>query len=120
MSGGTDPRVLRSDPLTGVTTWFRFNEDGTYESWKTQDVSGVLDANKQFAPVKGTGRLLGNTQKHLQKIAEIPLAVYNGFKNIYGEPRNNPKAWARILNDPANRDLRTGGGHISPLDMRGR
>ena len=117
----TDPRILRDDPLTGITTWFRFDEDGTYQSWKTQrNVAAVLDANKDYAPVSKHGHLTGNTQKHIQKIAEIPLAVYVGLKAMHGAPRDNPKGWAAILNDPANRDLRTGGGRIAATDMRGR
>jgi len=57
--------------------------------------------------------MLGNTQRHQQKVAEIPATVYYDLVKKLGEPRHdNLKAWKRWLNDPENRAWRTTGGRV--------
>ena len=56
--------------------------------------------------------MIGNTQKHLQKVADIPAPIYYELINKFGQPRDNPKAWKRWLNDYDNRFFRTTGGTI--------
>jgi len=56
--------------------------------------------------------MIGNTQKHLQKVADIPAPIYYELIEKFGQPRDNPKAWKRWLNDYDNRFFRTTGGTI--------
>jgi hypothetical protein len=56
--------------------------------------------------------MIGNTQRHQQKIAEIPSVIYYDLLKKFGQPRDNMKAWKRWLNDPDNRAFRTTGGRV--------
>jgi hypothetical protein len=56
--------------------------------------------------------LIGNTQRHLQHVAEIPNVVYAHLVEKFGPIRENPKAWKAWLNDSENRAFRTGGGML--------
>ena len=56
--------------------------------------------------------MIGNTQRHMQHVAEIPNVVYNHLIETLGTPQENPKGWKAWLNDSQNRDFRTGGGNV--------
>ena len=58
------------------------------------------------------GSLMGNTQRHQQKVADIPVSVYYEVLARLGNPKDNPVEWRRWLNDYDNRFFRTGGGTI--------
>mgnify|MGYP003115583344 FL=1 len=78
-----------------------------------QEVSPIIDQNRRTANEWKYGNLLGNTQRHQQKVAEIPSTVYYELVKKLGEPRHdNLKKWKKWLNDPDNRAWRTGGGRV--------
>ena len=61
------------------------------------------------------GGQIGNTQRHVQPTAEIPISIYNLWLATLGDPKMDPdarKAWNRRLNSNEWRDLRTGGGQL--------
>ena len=109
-----DPFLMRRDPLTGMETWGRFNADGTFDHWHSQDVQGITDANAEARALHRPGSLIGNTQRHVQKVAEIPMAFYLAWKKeLGGGPDKNPEGWARKLNDPEFRAFRTTEGRVN-------
>jgi len=55
---------------------------------------------------------MGNTQRHQQKVAEIPATLYYDLVKKLGDPKHNMAAWKRWLNDPENRFFRTTGGSV--------
>tara|TARA_A100000172_G_C3042672_1_gene111132 strand:- start:689 stop:1015 length:327 start_codon:yes stop_codon:yes gene_type:complete len=105
-------RLLTSDPHSGKETWMHDNPDGGWTIETKQHIKHVLEENKKKANAYQRGQMVGNTQKHWQQVAEIPNNVYLELRQKFGEPRDNPKAWKRWLNDYDNRYFRTGGGNV--------
>jgi|TARA_R100001460_G_scaffold75407_1_gene116535 hypothetical protein len=105
-------RLVTSDPLSGKETWAHFNEDGKIIYESKQNVDAMLSRNREERNSYRQDSLIGNTQKHHQKVAEIPSALYHQLIKELGEPKHNPKAWKKWLNDYDNRFFRTGGGNV--------
>lgn len=105
-------RLLSADPVARKSTWFHAaGDDVTIVT--EQIVDPIVEQNKSLANDWKYGNLLGNTQNHQVKVAEIPATVYYDLVKRLGEPRHdNMKAWKRWLNDPDNRAWRTTGGHV--------
>lgn len=91
-------RLVRRDKLTGKEVWCHFPAEGGFIF---EEKSPVHKAQESRVDVRG------NTQRHMQKIAEVPLAIYHQLWAKYGDPKHNPKPWNRWLNDPDNRHFRT-------------
>ena len=96
----------------GKKTYIQF--DGDNKTIVTeQQVAPIIEQNKRAANNWKYGTMLGNTQRHQQKVAEIPATLYYEMVKKLGEPRHdNLKAWKRWLNDPENRAWRTTGGRV--------
>ena len=105
-------RYLYSDPRTRKEVAMHQNSDGSVYIEQQQEFGDLLKINKQMANDYSPGSMLGNTQRHVQHVAEIPNVVYNHLLEKFGPMRENPKAWKQWLNDQENRAFRTGGGHI--------
>ena len=105
-------RLITSDRSRGTEVWLHDNPEGGWTIEQKQHVSHVLEQNKKMRDDWQKGRLLGNTQRHWQQVADIPASIYLELKNKFGEPKDNPKEWRKWLNDYDNRFFRTGGGHI--------
>ena len=86
--------------------------DGTTIIHQKQRFDDLLKINKQMSGESKKGEMIGNTQRHMQHVAEIPNVVYNHLLQTQITPRENPKAWTAWLNDHQNLDFRTGGGRI--------
>ena len=104
-------KLLTADPLTGKKTYFHGESDGNYVKTE-QEVDNILDAAKEEANAWRPNSLIGNTQKHQQKVAEIPAPLYYQLIEKFGQPKQNPKAWRKWLNDRDNRFFRTTGGTV--------
>ena len=104
-------KLLSKDPILKKKTYFT-HEVGEHGIVTEQDVSPVLDQAKQKESLWRPGQMIGNTQRHQQKVAEIPTAVYFDLLKKYGQPKNNPKPWKKWLNDPDNKYFRTTGGSV--------
>ena len=105
-------RIVAHDQERGVETWLHDNPDGGWTLEQKQHVKQVLDANRVKANQWERGKLIGNTQRHWQQVAEIPSSVYLELRQKFGDPKDNPKAWRTWLNDYDNRYFRTGGGNV--------
>jgi hypothetical protein len=105
-------KLISADKSAGKETWMNFDRDGQAEIIQKQHIKEVLEANKRQQNEWEYGKLIGNTQRHHQKVADIPNLLYVQLKEKFGHPADNPRDWAKWLNDPDNRHFRTGGGRI--------
>jgi len=99
-------KILSHDADTGITKYFQDNLDGTYTIETDQDMSGILEANKNEYK---------ETDKHTKygewsKVASIPLSIYYDLKakGIL----DDPAAMKKWLNDPDNKYFRTRVGKV--------
>ena len=105
-------RVLYTDPYTAKEVVMDQRSDGTDIIETTQRFDTLVKLNRQMNNDYSKGNMIGNTQRHMQHIAEIPNVVYNHLIETLGTPQENPKGWKAWLNNNENRDFRTGGGNI--------
>lgn len=105
-------RLLKKDAVTGKETWVHDNPSGGFVYETSQNVDALLKKNKEEANAYRSGSLIGDTQRHQQKVAEIPTALYYELIQKFGEPKHNPNAWKKWLNDYENRFFRTSGGNV--------
>ena len=102
-------KLLNADPITGKKTYFHGETDGNYVSTE-QPVDNIKDAAKSEANEWRYGDLMGNTQKHKQKVGEIPAVIYYDLLKKFGQPRENPKAWLKWLEE--NKSFKATGGKL--------
>jgi hypothetical protein len=102
---------ISEDKAAGKKTYMEFSGDDTHVVTE-QKVDHILEHNKRRANDWKYGNLLGNTQRHQQKVAEIPASLYYDLIKKLGEPHQNQKAWKRWLNDSENRFFRSSGGSV--------
>lgn len=104
-------KLLRRDPVTGKETWYH-SEDGNNFITSTQNIDALVSKNKAEANEFRPGSLIGNTQNHRRKVADIPAGLYHELVAKMGRPQDNPKEWRKWLNDYDNRFFRTDQGTI--------
>ena len=104
-------KSLINDPASGKRTYMQWEGDDTHVVTE-QKIDHILEHNKRQANDWKYGNLLNNTQRHHQKVAEIPATLYNDLVKRLGDPRQNMKAWKKWLNDPENRYFRSTGGTV--------
>ena len=104
-------KLLTEDRVAGKKTYFQ-TEGDDINVVTEQKVGHILEHNKRQANDWKYGNLMNNTQKHHQKVAEIPATLYYDLVKKLGDPRHNLKAWKRWLNDPENRFFRSTGGTV--------
>ena len=83
-------RLLQKDAVTGKETWAHFDEDGKMIFESSQNVDALLANNRDERNEYRSGSLQGNTQRHQQKVAEIPTAMYHQLIQELGQPKYNP------------------------------
>jgi hypothetical protein len=105
-------RLLSKDATTGKEIYMNQGSDGSTVIETTQNFDTLLKLNKQMNNDYNKGSMIGNTQRHMQHVAEIPNVVYHHLLEKFGKPSENPKAWKAWLNSNENRAFRTGGGNI--------
>ena len=71
-----------------------------------QNVDKLLNDNSELRKMEKQS-MVGNTQRHVQHIAEIPENLYYSLCHKHGTPQQNPKFWKAWFNDPDNRAFRT-------------
>jgi hypothetical protein len=100
-------RVFSSDPTTGVTKWFHYDDDTDQVTIETtQNVGAVLEDAKRSFNSYGKGARWGDGDK----VGFIPAAVYSKWcaEGKLGD-QATIRAW---LNDPANKHFRTRPGRV--------
>jgi hypothetical protein len=105
-------RLVQRDSITGKETWCHFDNDGKLVFETSQNIDALFKKNKEERNDYRSDSLIGNTQKHHQKVAEIPTALYHRLLKELGEPKHNPQAWKKWLNEYDNRFFRTSGGNV--------
>jgi|TARA_R110000824_G_scaffold133216_1_gene295892 hypothetical protein len=108
-------RVLDSDPATGITQWFHFDEStGDLGLETQQDVTSIVEHNKALFnqvderarwsnPLRPSG---GQTL-----LATVPTSIHHELMKITNNGKDQ-KALNKWLNDPDNRVFRTRPGRI--------
>lgn len=100
-----DERLFDYDPTTGVRTWFSSSDEdgGTWRFRREQDVSPILDANKEAQSEDWDKR------SDMWHAAHIPTLVMYEWATKHGVEMWNPEhkdGVKRLLNDPEYRYLR--------------
>jgi hypothetical protein len=70
-----------------------------------QDTTAIQEAAKQERNAYQAGKLIGDTQRHRQKVAEVPTSIYFQLIAKFGTPRQNPRDWQKWLSE--NPDFKT-------------
>ena len=104
-------KLLTEDRVAGKKTYFQTEGDDTHVVTE-QKVDHILEHNKRQANDWRSGSMIGNTQHHHQKVAEIPATLYYDLVEKLGDPRQNMDAWKKWLNNPENRFFRSTGGTV--------
>ena len=104
-------KLLTEDRVAGKKTYFQTEGDDTHVVTE-QKVDHILEHNKRQANDWKSGSMIGNTQHHHQKVAEIPATLYYDLVKKLGDPRHNLQAWKKWLTDPENRFFRSTGGTV--------
>ena len=105
-------RLVKKDESTGTETWAHVHEDGKMIFESSQNVDALLEKNRNERNAYRANSLIGNTQNHQQKVAEIPTALYHKLIKELGQPKDNPTGWKKWLNEYDNRFFRTSGGSV--------
>ena len=104
-------KLLSHNPITGKKTFLTSDLDGL--GIKTEvNVDPVLDLAKAQETEWRPNSLVGNTQKHQQKIAEIPAPLFFELQKKFGDFKHNKNDWLRWLSDPETKYFRTTGGKL--------
>lgn len=74
--------------------------------YSIQKVDKLLKDNRDLRNMDKTP-MIGNTQRHVQHVAEIPENLYYDLVAKHGTPQQNPKFWKTWLNDKDNFAFRT-------------
>ena len=103
-------KVVKINNITGsVTTMENCVEGGFLIETKT-NVDPVINVATKERNEYRPNSLIGNTQKHHQKIGEIPMDIFQQLVNKFGEPAQNPNEWKKWLRE--NPSFRTTSGNL--------
>lgn len=105
-------RLVSVDKAAGKETWVHIENNGNMVFETKQNIDNLIKKNREEQNEYRKDSLIGNTQRHQQKVAEIPTALYHKLLLELGEPRDNPNGWKKWLNDYDNRVFRTSGGSV--------
>ena len=102
-------RVLDSDPETGITQWFHFDDvTGDFGLETRQDVTALIESTKgAFNPVDERAPWKGD----LHQVASIPMTIYHELAKISNNFKDQ-RVIRKWLNDKDNRVFRTRPGRV--------
>ena len=107
--------TLVHDLQRGVKVTMDFDEAENQVIFKQyDDLDPMLDLNQELRGIEDQS-MIGNTQRHMQHVASIPLPIYYLWKSVLGDPHLDEtanKKWIARLNSSEFRKFRTGGGHL--------
>jgi hypothetical protein len=93
---------LKHDNQTGVTTYFRTNEDGSTTVYHRQDVEPILEANTALFNESG-----GRRHDDWQLVARVPDIISDNIGLSKAIGQKDRKFIGKILNDSEYRKFRT-------------
>jgi hypothetical protein len=102
-------RLLSTDTAANKRTYFHSDADGDRVVTE-MDVTSIQDTSRAEANDWRRGDMVGNTQKHIQKAANIPLPIYFQLLAKFGHPAQNRKEWMKWLEE--NPDFKATGGRL--------
>jgi hypothetical protein len=105
-------RVISTDGISKKTTMEYDANEQEYIIKTEQKIDPIKDLAKAQLDNHRPGDMIGNTQKHYQKIGEIPAVLYHDLLQKFGSPAQNLKAWYRWLQDVDNQAFRTTNGRL--------
>lgn len=95
------------DPLTGITSVIHPTQDGGFVYQQAQETQDILDYNKLLYNEIDHRASWGNG---IVRAAQIPLVIWFKLKRL--GITDDPKAYMKWLNDPANQGWRTRPGSL--------
>ena len=109
-------RVIDSDPATGVTQWYHYDDaTGDVGLQTRQDVTAIVEHNKAlFNQVDERARWgdpLRPSHEVWQRAACVPFSILGGLGKITNNFKDK-KAFDKWLNDKDNRFFRTRPGRL--------
>ena len=103
-------RLIRSDQNRGIDVYVDIDADGAFTFVEVARTSGLQQQINEKLAEHRPGSMIGNTQRHMQEVAQLPLPVVH---QLMREGRwRDDKAMRKWLNDPDNRCFRTTGGKV--------
>ena len=105
-------KVISTDGISKTTTMDYDAAKEEYIIETVQNVDGIKDMAKEDLANHRLGSMIGNTQRHYQKVAEIPNTIYYDLLQKFGSPQQNQKAWFRWLQNNDNKAFRTTNGRL--------
>ena len=104
--------TVNTDGVSKKTTMEYDANEENYVYKTEQKIDRIKDYAKEHKDMHRAGDMMGNTQKHWQKVGEIPNVLYHDLLLKFGRPDQNPKAWLRWLQDKDNEAFRTTNGRL--------
>lgn len=106
-------QVLSVDAVQNKKTTMEYDQSAdNFKIVTQQNIDPVKKMANEEMVSHTVGSMIGNTQKHHQKIAEIPTVIYYELLQKYGRPNQNPKAWLKWLQNSDNQAFRTTNGRL--------
>lgn len=103
-------KTVNINQLTGSVTTMEDQPDGSFLLETKTNIDPILELAKKNQNEYRPNSLIGNTQKHHQKIAEIPSSIFQQLLEKFGEPAQNPNDWKKWLRE--NKAFRTTTGNL--------
>ena len=102
-------RVLDYEPMTGITTYFDYDaHNDTAITYREQDVSPILEANKQLANDDSvTKNGIKDSWWHYAQIPNIVIEKWLNEDGVNLYDKNHQKRVFQLLNQPEYRYLKT-------------
>lgn len=91
--------VVTSRPEIGYESSIEYDNDLGVVGVQRQNVDAIKESVRAQNNAWQAGSLIGNTQRHQEKVADIPIVIYYDLLDRFGRPDQNPKAWFRWLRE---------------------
>jgi hypothetical protein len=103
-------RLVFDDRERQMRVWIGYDGTEEYFIHESYGARDLVENNKAYAKENPRNVHAGNTQKHMVKVAELPLATYMLLKQL--GIMDDSKRFKTWLNDPDNRFFRTYDGRV--------
>ena len=94
----TDFRLVDEDATAQTQSFLKIGKKMA-EIVRRQETGPIQEYAKALRNKTYAGQMIGNTQRHVEHVAEIPVTVFHHLTATFGSPSENPKAWRNWLNE---------------------
>jgi|TARA_R110000765_G_scaffold401839_1_gene497403 hypothetical protein len=91
--------ILTSRPDIGYESRLEYDNDLGVVGVQRQNVDSIKESANADRNAWERGHLIGNTQNHREKIADIPVVMYFELIQRFGRPDQAPREWAKWLSE---------------------